>query len=113
MLNLTHAPSEMGNKNNREYKVDRDQSIIMLATLLAITGIQGCKWQDDFRAREQPSYLQQPQYLKPIPKPTLNVDSKDYQGDDTARTANEIKNTRMPAIDNREPIPPIQEDPRL
>lgn len=93
--------------------MDRDQSIIMLATLLAITGIQGCKWQDDFRAREQPTYLQQTQYVKPIPKPTLNVDSKYYQGDDTGRTEKEIKNTHMPSIDERSPIPPIQEDPRL
>jgi hypothetical protein len=112
MLNLIHA-SGKGKKTYREYKVDREQSIIVLATLLAITGIQGCKWQDDFRAREQPTYLQQPQYLKPVPKPTLNVDSKDYQGDDTGRTAKEIKNTRMPSIDDRKPIPPIWEDPRL
>ncbi len=85
------------------------ENIIML-TALAMVGIQGCKWNDDFRAREQPSYLQQPQYLVPPPSPTLNVESEDYQGDDTGETA-EIENAPLPAIDALSPIPEIREYP--
>lgn len=82
---------------------------IIILTTLALLGIQGCKWNDDFRAREQPTYLQQPQYLEPPPRPTLNRESEDYRGDDTNKTEEDEKNTHMPEIDT--PIPPIQEYP--
>jgi hypothetical protein len=96
---------------DRESPVDKEHMMMMFATLLALTGIQGCKWQDDFRTREQPAYLQQPQYVRPVPKPTLNVDSRDYQGDDTNKTANELKRTKLPAIDGRSPIPALPDHP--
>ncbi|MBS0287655.1 MAG: hypothetical protein JSR17_10185 [Proteobacteria bacterium] len=88
----------------------KKENIIMLAALGLIV-IQGCKWNDDFRAREQPGYLQQPQYLEPPPRPTLNVESEDYQGDDTDQTVKEERDTKMPAIDDLSPIPEIQEYP--
>jgi len=85
------------------------EKIIML-TAFAMLGIQGCKWNDDFRSREQPGYLQQPQYLEPPPRPTLNKESEDYQGDDTHKTEDDERNTHMPAIDNLSPIPEVQEN---
>jgi hypothetical protein len=87
------------------------EKIIML-TALAMIVIQGCRWNDDFRQREQPTYLQQPQYLEPLPhSPTLNVESDDYEGDDTNETRWIQRNTPLPAIDERSPIPEIQEFP--
>lgn len=84
--------------------------IILLTTFLVV-GSQGCKWQDDFRAREQPSYLQQTQSLQPPPKPTLNKDSEDYQGDDTNLTEQQERATKLPAIDSRNVIPEVPEYP--
>lgn len=89
--------------------VEREK-VIMLATL-AVLGIQGCKWNDDFRSREQPGYLQQPQYLEPPPRPTLNPESEDYRGDDTHQTEDDERNTPMPAIDGLSPIPEVPEHP--
>ncbi|MBI2790856.1 MAG: hypothetical protein HYX61_02760 [Gammaproteobacteria bacterium] len=88
------------------------ENIIML-TALAVIAIQGCRWNDDFRQRAQPTYLRQPsQYLEPLPhSPTLNVESDDYEGNDTNKTRNIERNTQMPAIDDRSPIPEIQEFP--
>ncbi|MBS0290841.1 MAG: hypothetical protein JSS07_12505 [Proteobacteria bacterium] len=84
---------------------------LMMLAALAIVAIQGCRWNDDFRSREQPTYLQQPQYLEPPPSPTLNVESEDYQGNDTGQTAQEIRETPLPDIDGLSPIPEIQEAP--
>ncbi len=105
LIKLT--PNNVADKN-KESEVGRE-NVIML-TALAIIGIQGCKWNDDFRAREQPGYLQQPQYLEPPPRPTLNVESEDYKGNDTDQTAEEEREP-IPSIDGLSPIPEIQEYP--
>jgi len=81
--------------------------IIMLSTLLLPT-IAGCKWQDDFRDRQQPQILEQPR------RPTLNVDSVDYVGDPLNEDEEEdIENTCLPNIDGLHAIPEIQESPGL
>jgi hypothetical protein len=88
----------------------KTDKIIMLATFCVIS-LQGCRWNDDFRSREQPSYLQQPQYVEPLPQPTLNRESEDYEGDDTHKTEDDERNTKMPQIDGRSPIPPVPRYP--
>ncbi len=84
--------------------------LILLATF-SVLSAQGCKWNDDFRSREQPTYLQQPQYVKLPPRPTLNKESKDYVGDDTNKTEEDERNTHMPAIDDKYEIPPVPRYP--
>jgi hypothetical protein len=66
---------------------------------------QGCKWQDDFRARDQTQYLPQPV------RPTLNPDSIDYEGDDTNKTEDDEKATALPDIDGLSTIPEVPEHP--
>lgn len=83
------------------------QKIIMLSTLVLVT-LAGCKWQDDFRDRQQPQILEQPR------RPTLNVDSVDYVGDPLNEDEDEeMDNTRLPSIDGLNAIPEIQESPGL
>ncbi len=83
------------------------QKIIMLSTLILVI-LTGCKWQDDFRDRQQPQILEQPR------RPTLNVDSVDYVGDPLNGDEEEdIDNTCLPNIDGLHAIPEIQESPGL
>lgn len=81
-----------------------NQIIILMATLLLLT-LQGCKWRDDFRER------QQPQYFEPTGRPTLNHDSIDYVGDDTHLEEDVEKSTPLPSIDRLSPIPEVPEYP--
>lgn len=85
--------------------------IIMLTIFFVILGASGCRWQDDFRAREQPYYLQQPQYIEPTPRPTLNKDSDDYLGNDLNKKEHDEKATQMPSIDGLSKIPELPEYP--
>jgi hypothetical protein len=83
------------------------QKIIMLLTLVLAT-LTGCKWQDDFRDRQQPQILEQPR------RPTLNVDSVDYVGDPlNDDEEEELGNACLPSIDGLHAIPEIQESPGL
>lgn len=66
-----------------------------------------CKWNDDFRQR------QQPQYNDPQPEATFNEDSKYYVGDSVAKDGQESPDSQkvfLPNIDDREPIPEIQDE---
>lgn len=83
----------------------RRQLRILIVTSLILGPVQGCKWHDDFRDR------QQPQILENNPRPTLNPDSKDYLGDDTHIMEDIDKNTPMPDIDALSPIPEVPEYP--
>lgn len=80
------------------------QKIIMLSTLF-LASLAGCKWQDDFRDRQQPQILEQPR------RPTLNVDSVDYEGDPLTEETEEENNTCLPAIDGLNEIPEVPEYP--
>lgn len=80
------------------------QKIIMLSTLFAAS-LAGCKWQDDFRDRQQPQILEQPR------RPTLNVDSVDYEGDELHEQAVDEFTTPLPAIDGLNEIPEVPEYP--
>lgn len=82
------------------------QKIIMLSTLIFVS-IAGCKWQDDFRNRQQPQILEQPR------RPTLNVDSVDYEGDPLTEQTFDENNSNLPSIDGLNEIPEIQEAPGL
>lgn len=76
--------------------------IIIILMLIAITG---CRWVDDFRAREQPQYLEQ------TSRPTLNRESEDYKGNDTNKTEEIEKKTKLPSIDSLSDIPELPEYP--
>jgi len=78
----------------------------MLSTLILVS-IAGCKWQDDFRNRQQPQILEQPR------RPTLNVDSVDYEGDPLTEQTFDENNSNLPSIDGLNEIPEIQEAPGL
>lgn len=80
------------------------QKVIMLSTLILISA-SGCKWQDDFRDRQQPQILEQPR------RPTLNVDSVDYEGNDLNEQTEEENNTCLPSIDGLNEIPEVPEYP--
>lgn len=75
--------------------------------------MQGCKWRDDFRGREQPQPLEQ------TPVPTLNADSDEYVGDriakeyadDITRERQEDAPTSLPDIDGLSRIPEVPEYP--
>jgi len=84
------------------------RNLILLAAFLL--GAQGCKWQDDFRS------MQQPQYFEQGPRPTLNPDSIDYQGEENTseKGTSQDKSDQavsLPAIDNRSTIPEVPEYP--
>ncbi|HRE31146.1 MAG TPA: hypothetical protein PLD88_04145 [Candidatus Berkiella sp.] len=81
------------------------KSKIILSSILFCTVIAGCKWQDDFRARRQPELLEQPR------RPTLNIDSVDYEGNQLEEEAIEEGETCLPAIDGRSEIPEVPEYP--
>lgn len=77
----------------------------MIVSLLAVF-LASCRWNDDFRQR------QQPQYAKERPEPTFNRDSDYYVGDRVAiegKAEQETEKVYLPKIDEREPIPEIQE----
>ncbi|MGE3320461.1 MAG: hypothetical protein AB7I18_14320 [Candidatus Berkiella sp.] len=82
------------------------QIIIMLPTLIMVS-LSGCKWQDDFRNRQQPQILEQPR------RPTLNIDSVDYEGDPLTEQTFDENNSCLPSIDGLNEIPEIQEAPGL
>ena len=78
----------------------------MIFTLvLLVVALPGCKWRDDFRDRRQPQYFEQE------PKPTLNPDSVDYEGNDIDTVEQEEKAMKLPAIDGRSKIPEVPEYP--
>ncbi len=80
---------------------------ILIVSLFVMGGlaIQGCRWRDDFRDAQQPQYLEQ------LPAPTLNVDSKDYEGDDTHVLEDIERYTPLPDIDGLSRIPEVPEYP--
>lgn len=80
------------------------QKITILTTLI-LAVVAGCKWQDDFRDRQQPQILEQPR------RPTLNVDSVDYEGNDLNEQTEEENNTPLPSIDGLNEIPEVPEYP--
>lgn len=79
--------------------------LLILFTLLPLAA---CKWNDDFRTRQQPQYVELPA------KPTLNEDSDQYVGDKVAKevsgepTATDIS---IPELDQRSTIPELPEHP--
>lgn len=66
---------------------------------------QGCRWNDDFRSRVQPRYLEL------APRPTLNQDSKDYVGDEAPFKEEDGEKDALKAIDGLSPIPSVPEYP--
>lgn len=82
--------------------------IIISSSLL---GLSACSWRDDFRERQQPYYLEYE------PKPTFNMDSEQYVGDEVVQEyqgGNENKYPPLmtiPEIDNRQEMPYIPEHP--
>lgn len=72
---------------------------------LTVLGLSGCKWQDDFRERAQP------QLMEPPPRPTLNSDSIDYEGNPIQEEEYIEKEMPLPAIDNLSKIPEVPEYP--
>lgn len=83
------------------------KSIIIMLPTLVLVSLTGCKWQDDFRNRQQPQILEQPR------RPTLNIDSVDYEGDPLTEQTEIEENTPLPCIDGLHEIPEIQEAPGL
>jgi hypothetical protein len=79
----------------------------ILIYLMLVVFASGCKWNDDFRQR------QQPQYKVATAEPTFNKDSDYYVGDSVARPteyeSNQSNKVYLPDIDELEPIPEIQD----
>ena len=78
--------------------------LIIMSINLIILSLLGCRWQDDFRARDI-SY----DYLENPPAPTLNPESQDFVVNDTNKTQEDEFDTPLPDIDTK--IPPIKEAP--
>ena len=79
-----------------------------LLILFSLLPLSACKWNDDFRTRQQPQYGELPA------TPTLNEDSKQYVGDKVAReVSGEPTKTdiAIPELDQRSPIPELPEHP--
>lgn len=80
--------------------------LLILFTLLPLSA---CKWNDDFRGRQRPQYVELPA------KPTLNADSEQYVGDKVAKEVSGKPATStavpIPELDQRSPIPELPEHP--
>lgn len=80
-------------------------NVKLVACIILLICLGGCKWRDDFRDRSQP------QLLEPAPRPTLNPDSTDYNGNPIEEEERVEKETSLPAIDNLSTIPEVPDHP--
>lgn len=86
-------------RDERKRKVD-----VILGSMILLVSVGGCKWRDDFRDREQPQMLVQPE------RATLNMDSTDYTTNPIWEEE-VIQQAPLPAIDNLSIIPEVPEYP--